>query len=70
MTEVMRYIGDGVYAISDGWGIWLHANNPDYPTDRVYLEPQVLTALNDFHDYLVKETNKNGKKRNHVSVSP
>jgi len=39
------YIGDGVYAIFDGFGIWLHANDHQHPTDKVYLEPQVLRDL-------------------------
>ena len=39
------YLGDGVYAIFDGYGIWLHANHHEHPTDRVYLEPQVLRDL-------------------------
>jgi len=44
------YLGDGVYAIFDGYGTWLHANHPFTPTDRIYLEPQVLKALNRFVD--------------------
>ena len=43
------YLGDGVYAIFDGFGIWLHANDHEHPTDRVYLEPQVLTDLIAFN---------------------
>jgi len=39
------YLGDGVYAIFDGYGIWLHINDHEHPTDRAYLEPQVLEAL-------------------------
>lgn len=39
------YLGDGVYAIFDGYGIWLHANDHKNPTDKVYLEPQVLRDL-------------------------
>ena len=39
------YLGDGVYAINDGFGIWLHANDHKNPTDRVYLEPSVMQAL-------------------------
>lgn len=42
------YLGDGVYALFDGWGIWLHANDHLNPTDRVYLEPEVFTALVGF----------------------
>jgi hypothetical protein len=41
------YIGDGVYAEFDGYGIWLRANVPT--TDEIYLEPSVLRALNDFY---------------------
>lgn len=39
------YCGDGVYAIFDGMGIWLHANDHKEPTDRIYLEPGVLNNL-------------------------
>ena len=42
------YLGDGVYAIFDGFGIWLHANDHKNPTDRIYLEPFVLQALVEF----------------------
>ena len=42
------YLGDGVYVIYDGFGIWLHANHHEYPTDRVYLEPEMLPRLMDF----------------------
>jgi len=42
------YLGDGVYAIFDGYGVWLHANDHLNPTDRIYLEPEVLKALNRF----------------------
>ena len=42
------YIGDGVYVLFDGYGIWLHANNHEYPSDRIYIEPNVLEALNRF----------------------
>ncbi len=48
------YLGDGVYAIFDGDGIWLHANDHVDPTDRIYLEPQVFKALFDFVKLVVK----------------
>ena len=47
-TQPTEYLGDGVYAIFDGFGIWLHANDHRCPTDRIYLEPSVLQALNRF----------------------
>jgi len=43
-----EYLGDGVYAIYDGFGIWLHANDHKCPTDRIYLEPSILQALSNF----------------------
>ena len=43
-----NYLGDGVYAIFDGYGIWLHTNDHKNPTDRVYLEPKVLQSLIEF----------------------
>ncbi len=39
------YLGDGVYAFFDGYGVWLHANHHENPTDRIYLEPHVLAKL-------------------------
>jgi len=44
-TRPASYLGDGVYAIFDGFGIWLHANDHENPTDRVYLEPEIFQAL-------------------------
>ncbi len=49
-----EHLGDGVYAIFDGFGIWLHANHHENPTDRVYLEPSVLEALNRFDEQVRK----------------
>ena len=40
------YLGDGVYAKFDGYGVWLLANSHEYPTDEIYIEPSVLRALN------------------------
>ena len=44
------YLGDGLYAIFDGYGIWLHANRHENPTDKVYLEPSVMQALIRFEN--------------------
>ncbi len=41
-----EYVGDGVYVLEDGrGGVWLHANDLHSPTDRVYLEQQVIDSL-------------------------
>ncbi len=48
-TNVIKdYIGDGVYTIFDGYGIWLHINDHKNPTDRVFLEPAVFRELINF----------------------
>jgi hypothetical protein len=42
------YLGDGVYARWDGYGVWLLANDPLIPSDRIYIEPEVWTAMQRF----------------------
>jgi len=42
------HLGEGVYAEWDGFQIKLMANSHDNPTDTVYVEPQVLEALNEW----------------------
>ena len=44
----IEYIGDGVYVAHDGFGLWVMANDHISPTDKIYLEPEVLDALNRF----------------------
>lgn len=46
MNENTVYIGDGVYARFDGFGVWLSTGNPDLPNNEIYLEPAVLASLN------------------------
>ena len=41
----IEHMGDGVYAIFDGFGITLNINDHQFPTDTAYLEPQILNAL-------------------------
>jgi hypothetical protein len=43
--NIDSYLGDGVYVTFDGYNIWLLANNKDYPTDRICLDPSVIQAL-------------------------
>ena len=42
------YLGDGLYAYHDGYGVWLTAEDGIRVTDGVYLEPQVFVALQEF----------------------
>lgn len=50
-----RYIGDGVYAEFDGFGIVLTTDNGISTTNRIVLEPDVYAALADFVAALVKD---------------
>jgi len=62
--EHPEHLGDGVYALWDGYGIWLHANDHLLPTDMVYLEPEVMKALTRFRDRnLEKEKRKTETSR-------
>ena len=45
---LVSYLGDGLYAVFDGFGIWLLVNSYEDPTDKVYLEPDVFQALVNF----------------------
>lgn len=44
------YIGDAVYALFDGRGIMLRLNDHRNEEGEIYLEPEVLEALNRFHE--------------------
>lgn len=52
------YLGDGVYAIFDGYGIELRINDLYDPTDKAYLEPPVAKALIDFYKKTIGKTNE------------
>ena len=58
------YLGDGVYAIFDGMGIWLHANDHRFPTDKIYLGLSVLINLNNFAKELEKKEEGNDLRKN------
>ena len=40
-----EYIGDGLYAESDGFGVWVRSENGIEVLNEVYFEPEVLAAL-------------------------
>ena len=61
MEEQKEYLGDGVYAIYDGNGIILHANDLDNPTDRIYLESFVIANLNKFVKRIADKVQEEGK---------
>lgn len=45
------YVGGGVYAEFDGYGIVLRTSHHDdaYCDNKIYLEPFVLSGLNEFY---------------------
>ena len=49
-----QYLGNSVYADFDGYGITLTTENGYGPSNTIYLEPQVLAALEDYKTYLRK----------------
>lgn len=46
------YLGDGCYVSFDGYQLALKANSSEYPTDVVYLAPQVWENLVKFVEQL------------------
>jgi len=59
------YLGDGVYAIHNGYGIWLHANDHriGFATNRIYLEPGVLSGLNSFAEQTAQFAEKEDERK-------
>tara|TARA_R110000796_G_scaffold41179_2_gene101938 strand:+ start:4145 stop:4303 length:159 start_codon:yes stop_codon:yes gene_type:complete len=50
MSSAKRvYIGDGVYAWTDGWGWWIETERIE-GTARVYLEPEVFAKLRELFE--------------------
>jgi hypothetical protein len=43
------YLGDGVYAAFDGFGVWITAEDGIVATDAIYVEPAVLNSLIEFY---------------------
>ena len=54
-----EYLGDGVYAAYDGYGMWLTAEDGITATDAIYIEPGVWEAMHrlaaDYQARLRKE---------------
>lgn len=48
MINEPQYLGDGLYGQFDGYLVWLLANSPTHPTDKVALEPEVLESFLSF----------------------
>lgn len=51
-----EYLGDGVYASYDGFGIVLDLRGQDQTT-KIYLEESVLESLDRYREYIKKRGN-------------
>ncbi len=49
-----EYLGDGVYAVFDGYHIWLRLSAHDNTEGQIALEPGVYAALVRYHERLSK----------------
>jgi hypothetical protein len=49
------HLGDGVYAEFDGWQVWVWTSNGETESDRIALEPGVLSELNKYYKRMVTE---------------
>lgn len=58
------YLGDSVYAEFDGFGIVLTTENGMGASNTIVLEPEVLRALNEFHERIQREINKQQSPQN------
>lgn len=54
------YLGDGVYAEYDGYGIWLKTGDhrEAFCDNKIYLEDMVLASLNNFVRRIEAENKK------------
>lgn len=52
MSMTKMYLGDSVYAESDGCTVLLTTENSGSPSNKIYLEPEVLQALMDYLEWL------------------
>ena len=48
MNDKKEYLGDGLYATFDGWGIWLTSEDWVSVLNKVYLEPSVLQGFENY----------------------
>ena len=55
-----QYLGDGVYASYDGYGVILDLRAQD-STTRIYLEPQVFQALVTYRESIMRQMKEQEK---------
>ena len=52
------YLGDGVYVIHEGYGIWIYANDLEYPTDKIFLDEGLIERLVNFDKRIKSQLSK------------
>ncbi len=57
-----EYLGDGVYAVFDGWHIWLRLSSHDNTEGQIALEPGVYAALVRYHDGLAERAKREAER--------
>lgn len=55
MDNTKTYLGDGLYAVYNGFSVELRANDFNNPSDRVFLESSVMNALIDWYNKLLQK---------------
>ncbi len=53
--ENVTYLGDGVYAMFDGYHVWIWTSNGREASERIALEPRVIDSLVDFYRQSTRE---------------
>jgi hypothetical protein len=48
-AEIITYVGDGVYAMWDGYQMWVATQREDGQLHYIALEPGVMNELNIFY---------------------
>ena len=61
--KVKEYLGDSVYAEFDGYGITLTTDNGLGPSNTIFLDPEVLTALNQFASRVTEQKTQQNKPK-------
>lgn len=59
MSANKDYLGDSVYADFDGRGIVLTTDNGTGASNTIYMEPEVLRALNRFYERMTTQPEPN-----------
>lgn len=48
MDDTQTYLGDGVYASHDGYGVWVWTSDGVRQSEKIFLDLSVLAALRQF----------------------